>query len=104
MSRTGGVDEECIQQYPSAMGMAATNATQLAFDVAAATAQELSACGQSLLVCNTLSPSESPATELMKSQEPSKRLSTQDRKSTLTVPDPRRTIAPFVLRDCCRCS
>lgn len=45
----GGVnslyDEIYIRQYPSAMGIAATGSTDLAFEVAKATAQEVSACG-----------------------------------------------------------
>ncbi|KAK8199843.1 glycoside hydrolase superfamily [Phyllosticta capitalensis] len=45
----GGVnslfDEIYIRQYPSAMGIAATGSTDLAFEVAKATAQEISACG-----------------------------------------------------------
>ena len=45
----GGVnslfDEIYIRQYPSAMGMAATGSTDLACEVAKATAQEVSACG-----------------------------------------------------------
>ncbi|KAF2195993.1 glycoside hydrolase, partial [Delitschia confertaspora ATCC 74209] len=45
----GGVnslyDEIYIRQYPSNMGIAAAGSTDLAFDVAKATAQELSACG-----------------------------------------------------------
>ena len=45
----GGVnslyDEIYIRQYPSAMGMAATGSTELAYEVAKATAQEISACG-----------------------------------------------------------
>ncbi|KAL9096570.1 MAG: hypothetical protein Q9165_001057 [Trypethelium subeluteriae] len=45
----GGVnslfDEIYIRQYPSAMGVAATGSTDLAYEVAKATAQEVSACG-----------------------------------------------------------
>ncbi|KAJ9662545.1 hypothetical protein H2201_006033 [Coniosporium apollinis] len=45
----GGVnslfDEIYIRQYPSAMGIAATGSTDLAFEVAKATAQEIAACG-----------------------------------------------------------
>lgn len=45
----GGVnslfDEIYIRQYPSNMGIAATGSTDLAFEVAKATAQEISACG-----------------------------------------------------------
>ncbi|KAI9661180.1 MAG: hypothetical protein M1821_009507 [Bathelium mastoideum] len=45
----GGVnslfDEIYIRQYPSAMGMAATGSTELAYEVAKATGQEISACG-----------------------------------------------------------
>lgn len=45
----GGVnslfDEIFIRQYPSNMGIAATGSTDLAFKVAKATAQEISACG-----------------------------------------------------------
>jgi beta-N-acetylhexosaminidase len=45
----GGVnslfDEIYIRQYPSAMGMAATGSTDLIFQVAKATAEELAACG-----------------------------------------------------------
>jgi len=45
----GGVnslfDEIYVRQYPSSMGMAATGSTDLAFEVAKATAQEISACG-----------------------------------------------------------
>jgi beta-N-acetylhexosaminidase len=45
----GGVnslfDEIYIRQYPSNMGMAATGSTELAFEVAKATAQEIAACG-----------------------------------------------------------
>ncbi|KAF2747267.1 glycoside hydrolase family 3 protein [Sporormia fimetaria CBS 119925] len=45
----GGVnslfDEIYIRQYPSNMGVAATGSTDLAFEVAKATAQEISACG-----------------------------------------------------------
>jgi beta-N-acetylhexosaminidase len=45
----GGVnslfDEIYIRQYPSNMGMAAAGSTDLAFEVAKATAQEVAACG-----------------------------------------------------------
>ncbi|KAF2843452.1 glycoside hydrolase family 3 protein [Patellaria atrata CBS 101060] len=45
----GGVnslfDEIYIRQYPSAMGLAATGSTDLAYEVAKATAQEIAACG-----------------------------------------------------------
>ncbi|CAO2647748.1 Nn.00g086700.m01.CDS01 [Neocucurbitaria sp. VM-36] len=45
----GGVnslfDEIYIRQYPSNMGMAATGSTDLAFEVAKSTAQEIAACG-----------------------------------------------------------
>jgi beta-N-acetylhexosaminidase len=45
----GGVnslfDEIYIRQYPSNMGMAAAGSTELAFQVAKATAQEIAACG-----------------------------------------------------------
>ncbi|CBX99837.1 similar to beta-N-acetylglucosaminidase [Plenodomus lingam JN3] len=45
----GGVnslfDEIYIRQYPSTMGMAATGSTDLAFEVAKSTAQEIAACG-----------------------------------------------------------
>ena len=45
----GGVnslfDEIYIRQYPSAMGVAATGLPELAYEVAKATAQEVSACG-----------------------------------------------------------
>ncbi|KAK5156087.1 hypothetical protein LTR04_005686, partial [Oleoguttula sp. CCFEE 6159] len=45
----GGVnslfDEIYIRQYPSAMGLAATGSTELAYEVAKATAQEVAACG-----------------------------------------------------------
>ncbi|KAL9055455.1 MAG: hypothetical protein Q9162_003553 [Coniocarpon cinnabarinum] len=45
----GGVnslfDEIYIRQYPSAMGVAATGSTDLAFEVAKATAEEVAACG-----------------------------------------------------------
>lgn len=45
----GGVnslfDEIYIRQYPSNMGVAATGSTDLAFEVAKATGQEISACG-----------------------------------------------------------
>ena len=46
----GGVnslfDEIYIRQYPSAMGIAATGSKELAYDVAKATAEEISACGR----------------------------------------------------------
>ncbi|PVI01392.1 glycoside hydrolase family 3 protein [Periconia macrospinosa] len=45
----GGVnsifDEIYVRQYPSSMGIAAAGSTDLAFEVAKATAQEISACG-----------------------------------------------------------
>ncbi|KAF1953633.1 glycoside hydrolase [Byssothecium circinans] len=45
----GGVnslfDEIYVRQYPSSMGIAAAGSTELAFEVAKATAQEISACG-----------------------------------------------------------
>ncbi|KAF2761394.1 glycoside hydrolase [Pseudovirgaria hyperparasitica] len=45
----GGVnslyDEIYIRQYPSAMGMAATGSTELVFEVAKATAEEIASCG-----------------------------------------------------------
>ncbi|KAF1812839.1 glycoside hydrolase [Eremomyces bilateralis CBS 781.70] len=45
----GGVnslfDEIYIRQYPSAMGVAATGSSELAYEVAKATAQEISSCG-----------------------------------------------------------
>ena len=48
----GGVnslfDEIYIRQYPSAMGIAATGSTDLAFEVAKATAEEVAACGTSV--------------------------------------------------------
>ncbi|KAF2097906.1 glycoside hydrolase [Rhizodiscina lignyota] len=50
----GGVnslfDEIYIRQYPSAMGIAATGSTDLAFEVAKATAQEIAACGLNLIM------------------------------------------------------
>jgi beta-N-acetylhexosaminidase len=50
----GGVnslfDEIYIRQYPSAMGMAATGSKDLAFEVAKATAEEISACGVNLIM------------------------------------------------------
>jgi len=50
----GGVnslfDEILIRQYPSAMGIAATRSKELAFEVAKATAQEVSACGINLIM------------------------------------------------------
>lgn len=48
----GGVnslfDEIYIRQYPSAMGVAATGSTDLAFEVAQATAEEVAACGRNI--------------------------------------------------------
>lgn len=45
----GGVnslfDEIYIRQYPSAMGLAATGSTELAYEVAKATAEEIATCG-----------------------------------------------------------
>ncbi|OJD39943.1 glycoside hydrolase family 3 protein [Diplodia corticola] len=50
----GGVnslfDEIYIRQYPSAMGIAATGSTELAFEVARATAQEVAACGINVIM------------------------------------------------------
>ena len=50
----GGVnslfDEIYIRQYPSAMGMAATGSKDLAYEVAKATAEEISACGVNLMM------------------------------------------------------
>ena len=50
----GGVnslfDEIYIRQYPSAMGIAATGSTDLAFEVARATAQEVAACGINVIM------------------------------------------------------
>jgi beta-N-acetylhexosaminidase len=50
----GGVnslfDEIYIRQYPSAMGMAATGSKDLAYEVAKATAEEISACGINLMM------------------------------------------------------
>jgi beta-N-acetylhexosaminidase len=50
----GGVnslfDEIYIRQYPSAMGIAATGSKELAFEVAKATAEEISACGVNLVM------------------------------------------------------
>ncbi|KAF2672960.1 glycoside hydrolase [Microthyrium microscopicum] len=50
----GGVnslfDEIYIRQYPSAMGIAATRSKELAFDVAKATGEEISACGINLVM------------------------------------------------------
>lgn len=50
----GGVnslfDEIYIRQYPSAMGIAATGSKELAFEVAKATAEEVSACGINLIM------------------------------------------------------
>ena len=57
----GGVnslfDEIYIRQYPSAMGIAATGSTDLAYSVAKSTAEEISACGRvALLSAFELSP------------------------------------------------
>lgn len=45
----GGVnslfDEQCIRQFPSAMGVAATGSTEMAYQIANATAEELSSVG-----------------------------------------------------------
>lgn len=50
----GGVnslfDEIYIRQYPSAMGLAATGSTDLAYQVAKATAEEVAACGINLIM------------------------------------------------------
>ena len=50
----GGVnslfDEIFIRQYPSAMGIAASGSKELAFEVAKATAEELTACGINLIM------------------------------------------------------
>lgn len=50
----GGVnslfDEIYIRQYPSAMGLAATGSRDLAYEVAKATAEEISACGINLMM------------------------------------------------------
>jgi len=50
----GGVnslfDEIYIRQYPSAMGVAAAGSRELAFEVAKATAEEISACGVNLMM------------------------------------------------------
>lgn len=50
----GGVnslfDEVYIRQYPSAMGIAATGSKEIAFEVAKATAEEISACGINLIM------------------------------------------------------
>ncbi|RKF77740.1 Beta-hexosaminidase [Golovinomyces cichoracearum] len=50
----GGVnslfDEDFICQFPSAMGISATNSLEIAYDVAKATAQELSAVGVNLIM------------------------------------------------------
>lgn len=50
----GGVnslfDEIYIRQYPSAMGIAASGSKELAFEVAKATAEELTACGINLIM------------------------------------------------------
>lgn len=50
----GGVnslfDEIYIRQYPSAMGLAATGSKELAYEVAKATAEEISACGINLMM------------------------------------------------------
>lgn len=50
----GGVnslfDEIYIRQYPSAMGLAATGSKDIAYEVAKATAEEISACGLNLMM------------------------------------------------------
>lgn len=50
----GGVnslfDEIYIRQYPSAMGLAATGSKEIAYQVAKATAEEISACGLNLMM------------------------------------------------------
>jgi len=50
----GGVnslfDEIYIRQYPSAMGLAATGSKELAYEVAKATAEEITACGINLMM------------------------------------------------------
>lgn len=50
----GGVnslfDDIYIRQYPSAMGLAATGSKELAYEVAKATAEEISACGINLML------------------------------------------------------
>ncbi|GAB7364584.1 hypothetical protein MBLNU230_g5391t1 [Neophaeotheca triangularis] len=50
----GGVnslfDEIYIRQYPSAMGLAATGSTDLAYEVSKATAEEIAACGINLMM------------------------------------------------------
>ena len=50
----GGVnslfDEIYIRQYPSAMGLAATGSKELAYEVAKATAEEISTCGINLMM------------------------------------------------------
>lgn len=50
----GGVnslfDEIYIRQYPSAMGLAATGSKEIAYEVAKATAEEISACGVNLMM------------------------------------------------------
>jgi len=50
----GGVnslfDEIYIRQYPSSMGLAATGSRELAYEVAKATAEEISACGINLMM------------------------------------------------------
>ena len=43
-------DEIYIRQYPSAMGLAATGSRELAYEVAKATAEEISACGINLMM------------------------------------------------------
>ena len=43
-------DEIYIRQYPSAMGLAATGSKELAYEVAKATAEEISACGINLMM------------------------------------------------------
>ena len=50
----GGVnslfDEIYIRQYPSAMGLAATGSREITYEVAKATAEEISACGVNLMM------------------------------------------------------
>ncbi|CAK1359999.1 uncharacterized protein RHO25_003340 [Cercospora beticola] len=50
----GGVnslfDEIYIRQFPSAMGLAATGSKEIAYEVAKATAEEISACGVNLMM------------------------------------------------------
>jgi beta-N-acetylhexosaminidase len=43
-------DEIYIRQYPSAMGLAATGSKEIAYEVAKATAEEISACGLNLMM------------------------------------------------------